>query len=92
MSRLLARAALLGILPQVAACVSVNPYPQRVAATCNFDPLGPDVYIRCSDGSWFVGPVKGGLASGQDGRGHELFAGVMFADGRYNISDIEPVR
>jgi hypothetical protein len=91
-SRLLARAALLGILPQVAACVSVNPYPQRISSVCNFDPVGPDVYIRCSDGPWFVGPVKGGFASGQDGHGHELFANVMLLDGRYSITEIEPAR
>ena len=88
--RLLACAAMLAILLQAAACVSVDPYPQHVAATCKFDPLGPDVYIRCSNGPWFVGPVKGGLASGQDGHGRELFADVVLTDVRYNITNIQP--
>jgi len=84
--------ATLAILPQAAACLSVDPYAHPLAATCNFEPVGPDVYIRCSNGPWFVGPVKGGLASGQDGHGHELFADVLITDGRYSITNIEPAR
>lgn len=91
-ARIVAGVALFGFLPQVAACVSVDPPSTSVGNICKFDPVGPDVYIRCSSGPWLVGPVKGGLASGQDGHGHEIFANITLLNGRYDISEIEPAR
>jgi hypothetical protein len=68
----------------LASCVA-PPVRSREAVQCTFDPEGEDVFVRCSDGSYFTGPANGGPAIGGDIRGHDLYALISFVGGRYSI-------
>ena len=82
----------LGVLLSMAACAPAEPSSRRITATCSFKPAGPDVYVKCANGTWFIGPGNGGLASGQDVHGNEVFADVVLESGRYRVVDIVPTR
>jgi len=86
--RNLVNALWIGIILLTGACFSLELPSPKASVACNFEPEGPDLYVRCSNGSWFVGSSKGGWASGQDGRGNELSANIALSDGRYSIADV----
>jgi hypothetical protein len=62
---------------------------QAAPIECSFRAEGEDVFIECTDGSYFEAPRSGGVAFGFDRRGRPLSAEVRLTDGRYSIF-IEP--
>jgi len=78
---------LVGVAATVlASCGAGGWQRQQTVAVCSFDPEGDSVYVSCSDGTYFVGPVNGGTAAGGDRRGNLLYAVISLTDGRYSIA------
>lgn len=77
--------ALAGMALPLTTCFGPPPASRQAVVQCSFDPEGEDVFVKCSDGSYFTGPSNGGPAIGGDLHGHDLYALISFVNGRYSI-------